>query len=315
MRTVTQKDFQNLYQSPGYDQTEAMRRTLASLPEKKSPERAPVIRKRRVAFILAAALVLMGIAAVAVNHYSTLVTWGAKVTENDEPDADWQVQETLKRMDDALSSVPADLYGVASMKDTEDKYYIYTKSIETDCSTLDELLQILDAAGYPHPAKLIPEGWTFVSATVSYDYDTEGQYERVSSTSGDGFTLDQYKVDEKHLVPAAYGIKLERGAKQGRINSSLTAWTELSYGFPSEYGLQAKAISVPGMQDALYVTHERGTNMMMYRTLEKPVTLNPTMPYGNGETHPEDMVEFDYEMIECDNLEPEDIIRLFSETP
>ena len=54
---------------------------------------------------------------------------------------------------------------------------------------------------------------------------------------------------------------------------------------------------------------------MMYRTLEKPVTLNPTMPYGNGETHPEDMVEFDYEMIECDNLEPEDIIRLFSETP
>ena len=47
MKTVTQKDLQDLYASPDYEQTEAMRRTLANLQEKAAPERRPVVMKRR----------------------------------------------------------------------------------------------------------------------------------------------------------------------------------------------------------------------------------------------------------------------------
>ena len=64
MKTVTQKDLQDLYKSPDYEQTEAMRRTLAALPVKAAPERRPVVMKRRMAFVLAAVLALVGIAAV-----------------------------------------------------------------------------------------------------------------------------------------------------------------------------------------------------------------------------------------------------------
>ena len=64
MKTVTKKDFQNLYKSPGTKETEEMRQTLAHLSEKKSPERVPVIRRRRVAFILAVVMALMMVAAI-----------------------------------------------------------------------------------------------------------------------------------------------------------------------------------------------------------------------------------------------------------
>ena len=67
MKTVTKKDFKNLYKSPGTEEMEEMRRTLAHLSEKKSPERVPVIRRRRVAFILAVVMALMGVAAVATG--------------------------------------------------------------------------------------------------------------------------------------------------------------------------------------------------------------------------------------------------------
>ena len=82
MKTVTQKDFRDLYPAPDTEKTEEMHRTLAVLPDRKekareSREPRPVFRKRRVAFILAAALMLIGITALAVGLLNgTAVSWG-----------------------------------------------------------------------------------------------------------------------------------------------------------------------------------------------------------------------------------------------
>ncbi len=95
MKTVTKKDFQNLYNSPGTKETEEMRQTLAHLSEKKSPERVPVIRRRRVAFILAVVMALMGVVAVAtgfLNH--TLVSWDAKPMVTEKPTTGYTDEES-----------------------------------------------------------------------------------------------------------------------------------------------------------------------------------------------------------------------------
>ena len=316
MKTVTQEDFRNLYQSPGYEQTEEMRRTLAGLPERKGQGHGTVVRKRRVAFILAAALVLFGITALAVGYYSgVLVTWGAQVKENESPAPTDMLQEDYARMNEWALAVPDDLLAAITSKEYSHTLF---KDIIRKVSSPEELAEALDEAGYPHPEQLVPEGWVFSSAALGYGCDPEGRYELVSETAENGLSMEQYRVEEQHRVVAGYSVNLEKGSKKALISAGYTSMIDkFSLGFSSDEGLQARALDVPGMDDALFAEGADGTVLVMYRTLEKPVSfISGPYPLIDAETGEEIYAqEYPYEMILCDGLEAEEAVALFAEAP
>ena len=310
MKTVTQNDFQNLYRSPGYDQTEDMRRFLANLPDRKAPEIRPVIRKRRVAFVLAAVLALMGIAAVAVDLYSrTLVTWGGEIKEDNRPEETIMPQELLDRMYDAIKTVPDDLLASAV---SEEQSHTLGKDITRRVSTQEELVQFLDEAGYPLLEKMIPDGWTFKSAELAYSCAPEGHYELVSETPYEDFVLYQYSLDEQYRILTGYAINLEKGSETALINSGLTFMTNMSIAYPSMDGLQAGKLTVPGMEDAFFARYGNRTDITMYRTLGKTVSVYGGSPSDNSDTY-EGTGELNYEMFMFSGLEPEEVLPLFTE--
>ena len=310
MRTVTQNDFQNLYQSPGYDRTEDMRRFLANLPDRKAPEIRPVIQKRRVAFVLAAVLALMGIAAVAVDLYSrALVTWDGEIRENDRPEETVLPQGLLDQMYDAIKTVPDDLSASAV---SEEQYHTCGKDITRRVSTQEELVQLLDEAGYPRLEKMIPDGWTFRSAELAYSCSPEGRYELVSETPYEDFVLYQYRLDEQYRVLTGYAINLEKGSETAVISSGLTFMTNMSIAYPSADGLQAGKLTVPGMEEAFFARYGNRTDITMYRTLGKTVSVYGGSLSDSADTY-EGTGELNYEMLMFSDLEPEEVLSLFSE--
>ena len=319
MKTVTQKDFQNLYKSPEYEQTEEMRRTLARLPEKKKTDWGTVFGKRRVAIILVAAMMLIGIAAIAVTGPSSiLVNWGAKQTEEVKSATEIRAEELSEKMLEIIKNAPDDV----RLEIVADPGLGGEKPIQKTVNSMEEMLQDLEAAGYPHPDRLIPEGWSFRSAWLDYDCDSEGTYKLVSETVQDGMTVQQYTLDEEHRVLCGYRIAMEKGSKKAQIESSYASRTityDMSFGFPAdeETKVVSKTVSVPGMEKALFVSYGDETFLHMYRKLETPVSFGEKVnTKGLAEETAVALTEpCSYEMIMCRGLEPEEAASLFAGNP
>ena len=311
MKTVTKKDFQNLYKSPGTKETEEMRQTLAHLSEKKSPERVPVIRRRRVAFILAVVMALMGVAAVATGFLNrTLVSWDAKPTETETQMTGW-TDEEWQSLSELLDTYPKDEIVVASKKGGND-YFYNDNSIPV--SSEEELVQILDSAGYPHPETLVLAGWEFRAAYISKALTPEGKNELIdeSETADGKYVIQRYRIDKQHQIVTGYTVILKKGEKEGRYGSTATTKEELSLlsiVYPADEEVHAEKPSIPGIEDILYADYKDISDLIMYRPLEKPLQVNRDI-YGSDT----EVETRDYEMIMCKNLNPEEAASLFAES-
>ena len=311
MKTVTKKDFQNLYKSPGTEETDEMRQTLAHLPEKDTPEHVPVICRRRVAFILAVVMGLMGVAAVAagfLNH--TLVSWDAKPMVTEKPITGYTDEES-KALFELLDTYPKDEIVVASKKGGND-YFYNDNSIPV--SSEKELVQILDSAGYPHPETLVLDGWEFSAAYISKVLTPEGKNELIdeSETADGKYVIQRYRIDKQHQIVTGYTVILKKGEKEGRYGSTATTKEELSLlsiVYPADEEVHAEKPSIPGMEDVLFTNYNDISTMIMYRHLEKPLQVNRDI-YGFAT----EVENKDYEMIMCQNLNPEEVTSLFAET-
>ena len=311
MKTVTKKDFQNLYKSPGTEETDEMRQTLAHLPEKNTPEHVPVIRRRRVAFILAVVMGLTGVAAVAagfLNH--TLVSWDAKPMVTEKPITGYTDEES-KALFELLDTYPKDEIVVASKKGGND-YFYNDNSIPV--SSEEELVQILDSAGYPHPETLVLDGWEFSAAYISKALTPEGKNELIdeSETADGKYVIQRYRIDKQHQIVTGYTVILKKGEKEGRYGSTATTKEELSLlsiVYPADEEVHAEKPSIPGMEDVLFTNYNDISTMIMYRHLEKPLQVNRDI-YGFAT----EVENKDYEMIMCQNLNPEEVTSLFAET-
>ena len=311
MKTVTKKDFQNLYKSPGTEEMEEMRRTLAHLSEKKSPERVPVIRRRRVAFILAVVMALMGVAAVATGFLNrTLVSWDAKPTETETQMTGW-TDEEWQSLSELLDTYPKDEIVVASKKGGND-YFYNDNSIPV--SSEEELVQILDSAGYPHPETLVLDGWEFSAAYISKALTPEGKNELIdeSETADGKYVIQRYRIDKQHQIVTGYTVILKKGEKEGQYSSTATtkeAISLLSVAYPADGEVHAEKPSIPGMEDTLLTDYKDFSDLIMYRPLEKTLQVNGDI-YGSDT----EVETRDYEMIMCHELNPEEAASLFTES-
>ena len=294
MKTVTKKDFQNLYKSPGTEEMEEMRRTLAHLSEKKSPERVPVIRRRRVAFILAVVMALMGVAAVATGFLNrTLVSWDAKPTETETQMTGW-TDEEWQSLSELLDTYPKDEIVVASKKGGND-YFYNDNSIPV--SSEEELVQIEFSAAYISKA-LTPEG---KNELIDESEAADGKY-----------VIQRYRIDKQHQIVTGYTVILKKGEKEGRYSSTATtkeAISLLSVAYPADGEVHAEKPSIPGMEDTLLTDYKDFSDLIMYRPLEKTLQVNGDI-YGSDT----EVETRDYEMIMCKNLNPEEAASLFAES-
>ena len=318
MKTVTQKDFRDLYPSPDTEKTEEMRRTLAVLPDRKAETREnretrPVFRKRRVAFILVAALMLIGITALGVGLISgTVVSWGGDQRPFTEGDINLPPQEEIDWISDYLNTCSDDVMTVISWNDSNRSF---SKEIQTVIDSEEELLRILEASGLPHPEPLIPDGWTFVGSLVDYSCAPDAHYElvREEEIRNGLYTAGTYSLDEKDRVVTGCTINIEKGSENGTISfgaSTRDMITKLNIVYPVEEGVKAGLVSVPGMEEAMLSAYDGFTDIQMYRPLEKPVSVN--VNWSSPDT---DVWTYDYQSFDYTNVSLEEVVRCFSEAP
>lgn len=318
MKTITQKDFRDLYPAPDATKIQEMRRTLAALPDRnqempESRENRPVLRKRRVAFILAAALMLIGITALAVGLFSgTVVGWGETPRPFSEEELHLPPQEEMDRVGNYLSSCPDDMLTAVIWKDGSHSTF---KDVQAVAESQEELLRILDAAGFPYPENLVPDGWTFIGALVQYGCAPDACYELVSEEEfGNGsYTAETYRLNEKDRILTGYTIEIEKGSKQGRISvgaSTKELVTGMNIVYPVEDGVEARLVSVPGMEEAMFTAYNDHTDIQMYRSLETPVAVNVNWSSPDRDVWTYDRLSFDFT-----NVSLEEVVRYFSGTP
>ena len=318
MNTVTQQDFRNLYPAPDTEKKEEMRRTLAALPDRKesrkeSRESRPVLRKRRIAFVLAAALMLVGVTALAVGLLGgTVVGWGGTPRPFSEEELHLPPQEEMDWVSDYLSSCPDDVLTAVIWKDGSNSTF---KGVQAVIESQEELRRILDAAGFPHPEKLVPDGWTFFGALVYYGCAPDAHYELVSEEEfGNGaYITETYSLNEKDRILSGYTIEIEKGSKKGRLSSGASTKervTSMNIFYPVEDGVEARLVSVPGMEEAMLTAYNDLTDIQMYRPLETPVAVNANWSSPDTDVWTYDCLSFDFT-----NVSLEEVVRYFSVTP
>ena len=315
MKTVTQKDFRDLYPAPDTEKTEEMRRTLTALPDRKAETREgretrPVFGKRRVAFILAAALMLIGITALAVGLFNgTAVSWGGTPRPFSEEELHLPPQDEMDRIQEYLNSCPDDVLTGIIWKDGS---HSTCKGLEKVVESQEELQRILDESGFPHPEKLVPDGWRFIGALVQYGCAPDACYELVSEKEfGDGlFIATTYRLDEKDRIVTGYSIEIEKESKNGRVSASASTKelvTSMEIVYPVDDGVEAGLVSVPGMEEAMFTAYDDHTDIQMYRPLETPVAVNANWSSPDRDVWTYDRLAFDFT-----NVSLEEVVRYFS---
>ena len=310
MKIVKQNDFQKLYKDPDREKTDEMRRTLSALPERK--ERT-VFRKYRVAFILAAVLLFTGIAGVAVTKGSKIwLSWNGEQTIYDthpiqEDDENW-TEEKQVTMDDLLWEAPRDMMTVVRWVEGMGAS---STDMAIEMEEKEQLLEILDAAGYPRPMNLL-DNCEFRRGHVYYGCAPGGEYKQVSQKVVNGIEQTQYTIDPEYRVITGYSVSVKKGDRKFSVSSKLVGNVDSAIGI--ELNSRGEIVSVPGMEKAMYIVRKDGTSFLdMCRSLNDTVTVRAQPPYGNGYYSPDKTFTYRYEMFEIMNMTPEEAAEFFAE--
>ena len=189
------------------------------------------------------------------------------------------------------------------------------KGLEIVVESQEELQMILDESGFPHPEKLVPDGWRFIGALVQYGCAPDACYELVSEEDfGNGsYTAETYRLNEKDRILSGYTIEIEKGSKKGRLSSGASTKervTSMNIFYPVEDGVEARLVSVPGMEEAMLTAYNDLTDIQMYRPLETPVAVNANWSSPDTDVWTYDCLSFDFT-----NVSLEEVVRYFSVTP
>ena len=165
MKTISQREFQNAYVSPTEEQTARLQAKLDRLT--KSPEEKPAERRSKplLAFVLAAALLLIGtFTAVAATLKYYAVSWDGKVKDYQPSEEFREPYEYPDEITVPLDRAIHEGYFAKVVFDGEEHGFDPETTIESE----EEAIALLDAEGYPHPTPLIPEGYQFAQCYIQY---------------------------------------------------------------------------------------------------------------------------------------------------
>ena len=245
-------------------------------------------KKTSVATIIVIA-VLLSLAALAFSANGIIwfsldgkqVDYSEKFISDDN--SGW-TSEKKERMYSLLNSVPDDYYAVVTWKEGKTSQSRKKKKTVT---ALDQMMDMLDHAGYAHPDAIVPKGYTFVDCELTYDCRQDKSYSLVGKTEDDDFILEQYSIEPGDEALTGYTVRLKRGKSlyYCTISSKLiTSENVPAFGFTPTLDdeIKADAVPVPGMEEALLIQHSEGLSILaMRRRLDQPVTIR-TGPQNVG---------------------------------
>ena len=281
MKVISKNEFQDAYMSPTEEQTDRMRAKLNSLQQDQDESRRVLWARSRLAFIMAAVLLIVGITAIAASTIRYQATWTGEIREYDPEEGDKEYQEFF-------SGIPDEIFK-REHSATEEGFFIkvsgpHEKSYLSDplriVKSEDELITLLDAEGYPHPASLVPEGYTFNEATIEYCLFDNEKIDFVDSMTAGDYSLNIYSVEPDNLYIDGYCVAFSKDEKQDShtwIDVSASSSKDGTMYFDTDTSYNMETLSVPWMEDAFIIRTAESNELHML----KNITDNKAYYAGN----------------------------------
>ncbi len=244
--------------------------------------------------LIVAVVVMMSLtAAVASEMFSGTVDWDGNLTpdttmptvaltpvpEAAEGEIDRAKQqmmfESANRPGDGQMTVWYDL----TSRDTPNGW----NSLHHSVADMQQFENLMAAAeGFVIPVS-IPQGYTFESGLVYYGCKPEGEFRLVKTVdSDDGFRAEIYELDDENAVVIGYELSfLKTTEEYDPANAetwemiSVYAFLGNSFGESEMYvrdSTDVSAVTVPGMEKAVYIQSVDRGSLDMYGVLPQPVT-------------------------------------------
>ena len=291
MKENLRKKLQALYGDPPEELEDLIRRQILSLPD--SEEGGITMRKPikfRIAIVMGALMGIMAIAYAAANWVH--LNWKGEKVESTPRMQESQDMDLITQMNRALFEVPDEYYGVVVSENSEDVSSRFKLSRSDSLSVLDGV-----------PLMRVPDisfsGTTEVE--LEYQCREQGEYMLAGEEQNHGFTIRKYAIAPENEVITGYLVQYwENGKVVKSIRSALTPSLSHTFGFRSDGNADTRAVTVPGMEKALWVARNGRTTLRMIRKLEQPVTVKTIPESSAGES--DGTIAYGYELITVNNF-------------
>ncbi len=327
MKQLSQEKLQSLYEAPPQALLSRIHDALGALP---ASEKAPAARKRPIGRLILAAATVMMLSAVVLTASGLLpwhtINWKGEPVETEE---DAEVLSTpapataqsasrasfMKRAQAALNAAPQEDYTVASWGERNAGRASRERS--RSFSTAETFLKaVADVDHLAIPRHLIT-GERFVDAKVILSGRNRNSYRLAEKREEDGLTIERYTVDEKEDVVIGYAVTLKASASGNGTIALYSRLHETTSDDQPFIGVQegetAQSVNVPQMDYAISLTSDLRNDLLMKRTLDKPVSCFNEFSLMRDQDHDE-LIAYQEEHIRVNGreLDTQTLIGLFA---
>lgn len=134
------------------------------------------------------------------------------------------------------------------------------------------LTALLEGSLLPLPAAL-PEGYRATELRVSLDCRAEGAYTPIASWERDGLVITRYQASREHDLITSYTLSLEDAAGETLSIQARLHQDTSDMGFGLWDDDTARAVSIPGMENALLVERSGSAELFLRRRLPEPIPV------------------------------------------
>lgn len=176
-----------------------------------------------------------------------------------------------------------------------------------DASALRERL-----AGSPLPLPALPEGYSIAEARVIYDCGAQGEYTPVDAWVREGAIVTRYHASEAHDLVSGYVLILTDGSGAELTIQAGLQHNSSDMGFGLWDSDEARAVTIPGMNEALLLVRSHQRELFIRSALAEPI---PVIARLHPDADTDDRIEQLEELfirVTATALEEEALLALFA---
>ena len=170
-----------------------------------------------------------------------------------------------------------------------------------------------EASAWLPLVRSLPEGYELEKASLFYECRTDGNYTLISEEDKpDGVVVRHYSLDEADGFVSGYSLDFRTpDGHYVSIAVSLQTRTEESdFAIGVLEDESFEALPVTGMDDAVYITSDEVSYLVMRRVLDTEIECLPGIP-GEPELEPEALSEVHVNIMTNNGLSKDEILALF----